>query len=57
MEKHVLLCRKYNENVNYDGGGPTPLAYHLTAKHKKLMQYLANMLRLSTYFLSIDHGY
>ena len=53
----MLLCRKYNENVNYDGGGPTPLAYHLTAKHKKLMQYLANMLRLSTYFLSIDHGY
>ena len=34
LETDMILCRKCNENVNYDGNGPTLLAYHLKSKHK-----------------------
>lgn len=33
-ETGVIICKKCNENVTYDGSGPTPLAYHLKARHE-----------------------
>jgi hypothetical protein len=33
-EAGVIMCKKCNENVTYDGSGPTPLAYHLNARHE-----------------------
>ena len=34
VEEGLIICRKCNENVTYDGSGPTPLAYHLKDRNE-----------------------